>query len=248
MVQVAPEGFGEVGAISYDELLRLCPEFLVAALRRMGYTGLTRVQAASIPIMLAGHDLVALSPTGSGKTGAFLIPAIAGFCAQGLKCANKQPAVYDSAQFRALGGKNVRIAVLIVQPTAALALQTLRTAYQLGHRSGALFRALTGEDGTAAAQLDYLYHGCDFLVAVPGPALLQLQSQTPAFSALRTLIIDEADRVCAMPGFAPLIAGLRALGVALQVCAFSATMDRERLRALLQRADVFERPYIIKVV
>jgi ATP-dependent RNA helicase MSS116 len=190
----------------------------------MGYECMTLVQQESIPAALTGDDLIVKAKTGTGKTLAFLIPAI-------------EQALREPRQRGA-------ISVLVVSPARELAQQIEDECTRLVslHRAPAALRVQCVVGG-ASADKDRrgLAHAPDVLVATPGRLLDHLESMPRLLAGVRCLVLDEADQLLDM-GFRPAI--LRILAglpppAARQTLLFSATLpaDVEGIAALALRPD-----------
>jgi len=175
------------------------PETLRAAVARMNWTDLMPVQRQTIPAMLSGRDIMVQSHTGSGKTGAFLLPILHGL---------------DPA----LGAPQA----LILAPTRELAVQVGRDAEELGRESGIRSLPIYGGVGYKA-QIQGLEAGAQLIVGTPGRILDHLLKGNLNLDRLKILIFDEADRMLSM-GFYPDMKQLqRYLPRGLQSAMFSAT-------------------------
>jgi ATP-dependent RNA helicase RhlE len=201
---------------------------LCTPLARLGYTTPTPVQAASIPLVLKGRDLLARAQTGTGKTAAFGLPMI-----DRLLVRSRRPA----------GSGRPRGLVLV--PTRELAIQvhTSLTAYgaPVGLRAVAIFGGVP-----IRAQMQALRRGTDVVVATPGRLIDHLQQRSVDLSGVEMLTLDEADRMLDM-GFLPQLK--RVLAVVprdRQTLLLSATLSDEivRLSAAFtkspERVDVSE--------
>lgn len=146
------------------------------AVREMGFSTMTEVQARCIPPLLAGKDVLGAARTGSGKTLAFLIPAVE---------------LLHRLKFKPRNGTGV----LIVSPTRELALQIFGVAKELLQHHSQTFGIVMG-GANRKVEAEKLQKGVCLLVATPGRLLDHLQN-TKGFLVknLRALIIDEADRI-----------------------------------------------------
>jgi superfamily II DNA/RNA helicase len=179
---------------------------LLAAVSRAGFTNATAVQQQAIPAALQGHDLMVSAQTGSGKTAAFMLPA--------LQRLSQQPGQ---------GGRGVQ--VLVLTPTRELAQQVSDAATQLGSQLKDLRIATVVGGMPYGAQLKALSRRVDVLVATPGRLMDHLQSKRVDLSTVHTLILDEADRMLDM-GFIDDIKTIVARTPAQrQTLLFSATLD-----------------------
>ncbi|MFT3957318.1 MAG: ATP-dependent RNA helicase DbpA [Piscinibacter sp.] len=160
------------------------PEAVLANLQRLGYEQMTPIQAASLPLALAGRDLIAQARTGSGKTAAFALPLLA-----------------------RLDAKQFAVQALVLCPTRELADQVAQEIRRLA-RAEDNVKVLTLCGGaTLRPQLASLAHGAHVVVGTPGRILDHLGRDSLRLDALATLVLDEADRMLDM-GFAEDIAAI----------------------------------------
>jgi superfamily II DNA/RNA helicase len=212
--------------------LGLRPE-LQHALAKAGYHQPTDVQTAAIPPALQGQDLLVSARTGSGKTAAFVLPAL-----QGVLMARLDP-----NQRRAKGVVSGP-RVLVLAPTRELAQQVARAATVYGRDIQGLRVATVVGGVPYGAQIKALRGPLDLLVATPGRLMDLMGSGTAVLAQVRTLVLDEADRMLDM-GF---IDDIRLIADALppqrQTLMFSATFGGEvgqlarQLTRNAQRLDV----------
>ncbi len=188
---------------SFDELS--LPEPLLRAVHEMGFTTPTPIQAQAIPPALEGRDLVACAMTGSGKTAAFLLPALARLAA-------------NPAPKQAPGPR-----MLVLSPTRELAAQTTEQHRLLGKYTKLRAAAIYG--GVAMGPQERAFRSrAEVLVATPGRLLDHLQYDYAQLSGVEILVLDEADRMLDM-GFLPHIKKVLArLPRERQNLLFSATM------------------------
>jgi ATP-dependent RNA helicase RhlE len=185
--------------------LGLDPKIL-KAVQEAGYTEPTPIQAAAIPPILAGHDLIGIAQTGTGKTAAFTLPMLTMLAAQ------------------AGGSRGTR--VLVVAPTRELALQIEESFRTYGRHLPLTVAAVFGGVGEQP-QIRALRAGTDVIIACPGRLLDLMGRPTGDFSRLQFLVLDEADRMLDM-GFLPDIRQIvRRLPSQRQTLLFSATLSRE---------------------
>jgi len=164
------EGLAEMTMDSLPELLR-------EAMARAGWTTLMPVQAKSMPIMRAGHDLMVQSRTGSGKTGAFILPIL-----------ERMDPELASTQ------------ALVLVPTRELARQVAQDAETL---SGGRARVVAVYGGVSfTRQLEGFKAGAHLVVGTPGRILDHLIRRNLTLQDLRVLVFDEADRMLSI-GFYP---------------------------------------------
>ncbi len=173
---------------------------LLGVVAELGYTEPTAVQRASIPPLLAGRDLIARSKTGSGKTAAFGLP-----CLQRLDLADR------------------RLQALILCPTRELSAQVARELRRLGRAcAGLTVLELVGGQ-PARPQREALQKGAHVAVGTPGRVLDHLTRRALDPSAMRMLVLDEADRMLDMGFGAEVGKILEMLPNRRQTALFSAT-------------------------
>ena len=157
----------------FDQL-PLAPAVL-ANLRQLGYLHMTPIQAASLPIALAGYDLIAQAKTGSGKTAAFAL-----------------------ALLNRLNPRYFAVQALVLCPTRELADQVTQEIRRLA-RSEDNIKILSLVGGsTLRPQMASLEHGAHVVVGTPGRIMDHLQRGSLNLDALNTLVLDEADRMLDM--------------------------------------------------
>lgn len=178
---------------------------ILKAIAETGYTEPTPIQAQAIPEIMAGHDLMASSQTGSGKTAAFILPAL-----------NRL------ATPSALPGKGPR--VLVLTPTRELAQQVCDAATKYGKNMR--FKIISILGGMPYPVQNRMLSGhVDILVATPGRLIDHLERGRIDFSRLEVLILDEADRMLDM-GFVDDVERIaQATPKTRQTLLFSATLD-----------------------
>ena len=194
----APSTGASSAATSFSTLP--LPPAMQANLQQLGYLAMTPIQAASLPLALAGKDLIAQAKTGSGKTAAFTLPLLMN-----------------------LNPRRFAVQGLVLCPTRELAEQVTQEIRRLA-RAEDNIKALTLCGGVPVRnQLASLAHGAHIVVGTPGRILDHLQRETLDLSALNTLVLDEADRMLDM-GFAEDIAQVvERCPKARQTLLFSAT-------------------------
>lgn len=154
------------------------PEKVQLSCARAGWTRLMPVQAHALPYLMAGRDIMVQSRTGSGKTGAYLLPLLS-----------------------LLDPEEKKPQALILAPTRELAGQVEHEARTLFEGTGLSVTALYGGVGYGR-QLEALRSGVQIIVGTPGRVLDHLLRRTLSLDALRALIFDEADRMLSI-GFYP---------------------------------------------
>jgi ATP-dependent RNA helicase RhlE len=197
-------------------------------LARLGYTTPTPVQLKSIPIVLAGSDLLAKAQTGTGKTAAFGLPMIDRLLVKGGAAA---------------GTRKPRGLVLV--PTRELALQVHKSLSTYGVPANLRVTAIFG-GVSIVPQKKELVRGTDIIVATPGRLLDHMEQRTVDLSGVQILCLDEADRMLDMGFMPPLRRILKVLPRDRQTLLFSATISDEVARLAAdftrapQRIDVSE--------
>lgn len=167
--------------ITLDDL----PPNLQQAARAAGWSSLMPVQARALPYLLEGErDLMVQSRTGSGKTGAFVLPILARI----------DPAIPHCQ-------------ALVLVPTRELALQVAKEAEKLSAGSGINVVAVYGGVGYGS-QIEGFKKGAHLVVGTPGRILDHLMKRSLDFEDLEVLVFDEADRMMSM-GFYPDMVQLR---------------------------------------
>ncbi len=207
------------------EELDLAPE-LIAALTSCGYTEPTPIQAQAIPHLLAGRDVIGSAQTGTGKTAAFVLPALQRLAASGV---------------RARAGRNgvASPSVLVLAPTRELAQQVAGQAVVYGRGLRVNTVCIYGGAPYPPQNRD-LARGADIIVATPGRLIDHLDRGRIDLSALAVLVLDEADRMLDM-GFVDDVERIARLAPKTrQTVLFSATFDGAiaRLSARLMRDAV----------
>jgi ATP-dependent RNA helicase DeaD len=183
-----------------DVTIEQLPERLRQAAARAGWTTLMPVQARAIPYLLGARNMMIQARTGSGKTGAFLLPML-----------------------ERLDPRRRHCQALILVPTRELARQVWQEAERLCGGAGLRTVVVYGGVGYDA-QIDALKQGAQIVVATPGRALDHLLKRTFTLDDIEMLIFDEADRMLSM-GFYPDMKQIQGYlpNRNLHTCMFSAT-------------------------
>ncbi|MCB1277119.1 DEAD/DEAH box helicase [Prosthecobacter sp.] len=182
---------------------------ILQAIQEAGYTEPTPIQAAAIPVVIAGGDVIGIAQTGTGKTAAFTLPILTRLTA------NPVPQ-----------GQRRRTRVLVLAPTRELVAQIEENVLAYARHLPLKIAKVYGGVGEKP-QKDALRAGSDIVIACPG-RLLDLMGQRCAdFSQLEYLVLDEADRMLDM-GFLPDIRRvINQLPKKRQTLMFSATLSKE---------------------
>ena len=179
--------------------LPLAPHTL-ANLARLGYSSMTPIQAASLPLALAGHDLIAQAKTGSGKTAAFALALLAN-----------------------LNVRRFAVQALVLCPTRELAEQVTQEVRRLAAAEDNI-KVLTLCGGAPIApQAVSLEHGAHIVVGTPGRLMDHLERGSLVLEALNTLVLDEADRMLDMGFFDDIATVAKQCPRQRQTMLFSAT-------------------------
>jgi superfamily II DNA/RNA helicase len=180
-------------------------EPILKAIAACGYTEPTPIQAQSIPLAIAGKDLIGSAQTGTGKTASFVLPALERLLVPSTK-----------------NGKGPRI--LVLTPTRELANQVTDAIRTYGKfmrvRCGSILGGMPYRE-----QMALLSQPVDIIVATPGRLIDHLDRRSINFSRLELLILDEADRMLDM-GFSEDVDRIAAAAPDdRQTLLFTATMD-----------------------
>src|SRR5688500_582300 len=184
--------------VDFNELVG--SDSMRAALRTLGWTTPTPIQQKAIPAVRAGKDIVGIAQTGTGKTGAFLLPTL------------------ERIEFGEPG-----LRTLVLCPTRELAQQVAQDARELGSQAGLWAVEIVG-GMPMRPQVRDLRANPDIVVATPGRLIDHMGRRNVDLSRVEVLVLDEADRMLDM-GFRPQLEEiLRALPSKRQTLLFSATM------------------------
>ncbi|MBW3129602.1 DEAD/DEAH box helicase [Hymenobacter profundi] len=174
---------------------------LLNAVAEAGFTDPTPVQEQTIPLLLAGHDVLGIAQTGTGKTAAFGLPLL----------------------MKVKYAQGIHPRALVMAPTRELAIQIEKHLLQLSTYTDLRIFAIYGGLGPKT-QIETIAQGVDILIATPGRLLELYLKGDLVLKELKTLVLDEADKMMDM-GFMPQIRRiLEVIPRKRQNVLFSATM------------------------
>lgn len=198
--------------------LNLHPE-LQAGLDKIQFLDCTPIQQASIPILVSGKDLAGLAQTGTGKTGAFLIPMMERI----LRATETLPEGAERSPHAFKDWKH-RQFVLVLVPTRELAEQVYENAVRL--MESTKLSAVSVYGGTAYdKQKSAIEKGCEFVIATPGRLIDLYKEHFIDLNQVRAVVFDEADRMFDMGFKDDMIYLLKRIPRDRQFCVFSATLN-----------------------
>src|SRR5213592_4232697 len=187
--------------------LNLSPQ-IVQAVRDAGYTEPTPIQVAAIPLISAGHDIIGIAQTGTGKTAAFVLPIL-------MKLAASKPK-----------GQTRGPRALVVAPTRELVVQIEENvrayAKHVPLRMATVFGGVSERP-----QIEALRSGVDLVVATPGRLIDLMEQRAANLSGVEFVVLDEADRMLDMGFLPPIRRIMKALPRKRQTLMFSASLSRE---------------------
>ena len=188
----------------YSELQ--CSEAIRKAVERMGFAEMTEIQEKTIPVMLAGHDVIAKAPTGTGKTCAFGIPV-----AEHIQPENKYPQA------------------VIMAPTRELAQQIAEELSNLTYFMPEVQVACVYGGANMEKQAKRLAEGCQIVVATPGRLMDHYKHHSIDISHVTQIVLDEADEMLSMGFVEDIESILDRIPPERQTLLFSATISRRVL-------------------
>ena len=193
--------------MNFTELSSSVRPEIIRATQTMGYTEMTEIQQKAIPLMLAGHDMIAKAPTGTGKTVAFGIPIL-----------------QKAAGFPAGAPKAV-----VLSPTRELAQQIAQDLTNLAQFLPEIRVVCVYGGAGLEKQQKQLKAGCQIVVATPGRLMDHYRHHALDLSQVTTIVLDEADEMLNM-GFYKDVRGIIDLLKSREsLSMFSATISREVL-------------------
>jgi len=176
---------------------------LLEVVAELGFTACTEVQEKCIPLLLAGCDLVAQAPTGTGKTAAFALPML-----EKISLASRTPTA------------------LVLCPTRELSAQVARDIRKLGRRHAGLRVLVLAGGEPRRRQTSALEEGAHVIVGTPGRLLDHLRRKDLDLATIRFVVLDEADRMLDMGFEDDMQTLLAAAPTPRQTAFFSATFPR----------------------
>lgn len=175
---------------------------LLKAIKRSGFEEATPIQAQTIPLALAGKDVIGQAQTGTGKTAAFGLPIL-----------------------QQLDKKNKAIQAIVIEPTRELAIQTQEELFRLGRDEKAKVQVVYG-GADIGRQIRALKSVPEILVGTPGRLLDHLKRKTIKFDQVQTVVLDEADEMLDMGFIQDIESILTYAENRSQTLLFSATMPK----------------------
>ena len=188
----------------YSELQ--CSPAIHQAVERMGFAEMTEIQEKTIPVMMAGHDVIAKAPTGTGKTCAFGIPV-----AEHILPENKYPQA------------------VIMAPTRELAQQIAEELTQLTYFMPEVQVACVYGGANMEKQAKRLAEGCQIVVATPGRLMDHYKHHSIDISHVTQIVLDEADEMLNMGFYKDVKYIIDLMKHRESLSMFSATISREVL-------------------
>ena len=183
----------------------ISPEVL-RAIAKMGISKPTPIQKKALPLMMEGHDLIGIAPTGTGKTIAFGVPML------------EYISLTDD-----------RIQELVLAPTRELALQIGEELQKLAYYIPEVRVAVLYGGQPIAKQMNQLKKKPQIIVATPGRMLDHLNRGTARLSSVHTMVIDEADEMLNMGFVKDVCRIIEAVPPTRQLVLFSATTNQDVL-------------------
>lgn len=200
-------------------------DVLLSAIKKQSYNKPTPIQEAAIPLMLDRKDVLAGAATGTGKTAAFVLPALQ-YLLDEPKHSSRHPRI------------------LILSPTRELAFQIHKVVKNLGSYCNFPSVIITG-GFKLNVQIDVLTRACDILIATPGRLAKLIEEDAVTLSYIEMVIIDEADRMLDM-GQGPVVrALLDAIPEDFQAGLFSATLSGKGIEQFAE--DILDEPEVVQV-
>jgi ATP-dependent RNA helicase RhlE len=198
---------------------------LLRAIDEQGYTEATPIQQQAIPLVLAGHDVLAGAQTGTGKTAGFTLPLL-------MRLAENH-----------VESRHRKTRALILTPTRELAAQVAESVAEYGKHLN--FRSVVIFGGVNInTQKDKLGRGADIIIATPGRLLDHMGQGTIDLSSVEMLVLDEADRMLDMGFIHDIRKVIKRIPKERQTLLFSATFSAD-IKNLAK--DFLRNPYEVQV-
>ncbi len=189
--------------MQFTELTNVSPE-IIRATQAMGFTDMTEIQEKAIPLMLAGHDMIAKAPTGTGKTVAFGIPILS----------KVDPA-------------SLKPQAVILSPTRELAQQIAQDLQNLAQFLPDIKIVCVYGGAGMDKQQRQLKAGCQIVVATPGRLMDHYRHHAIDVSDVKTVVLDEADEMLNMGFYKDVRHIIEMMKARKALSMFSATISRE---------------------
>ena len=189
-------------------------EVLLKAIDQLGYEKAAPIQAETIPLILAGHDIIGQSQTGSGKTAAFAIPAV-----------------------EMIDPQTHGVQVLILCPTRELAMQVAEEIYKLSAFKRSVHSVPIYGGQSYDRQIRGLKQGSQIVIGTPGRILDHLSRGTLVLTNVRMVVLDESDEMLDMGFRDDIEEVLRSVPKNRQFICFSATMSKPILELIRKQSS-----------
>ena len=189
-------------------------EVLLKAIDQLGYEKAAPIQAETTPLILAGHDIIGQSQTGSGKTAAFAIPAV------------------EMIDLQTHG-----VQVLILCPTRELAIQVAEEIYKLSAFKRSVHSVPIYGGQSYDRQIRGLKQGAQIVIGTPGRILDHLSRGTLVLTNVRMVVLDESDEMLDMGFRDDIEEVLRSVPKNRQFICFSATMSKPILELIRKQSS-----------
>jgi len=189
-------------------------EVLLKAIDQLGYEKAAPIQAETIPLILAGHDIIGQSQTGSGKTAAFAIPAV-----------------------EMIDPQTHGVQVLILCPTRELAVQVAEEIYKLSAFKRSVHSVPIYGGQSYDRQIRALKQGAQIVIGTPGRILDHLSRGTLVLTNVRMVVLDESDEMLDMGFRDDIEEVLRSVPKNRQFICFSATMSKPILELIRKQSS-----------
>jgi ATP-dependent RNA helicase RhlE len=207
--------------------LNLSPQ-IIQAVHDADYTEPTPIQVAAIPLILAGHDVIGIAQTGTGKTAAFVLPILMKLAEskQAVRPADNAARNRHSGRRSAVESSDRRPRALVIAPTRELVLQIEENvrayAKHVPLRMATVFGGVSERP-----QIEALRSGVDLVVATPGRLIDLMEQGVVNLSGIEFLVLDEADRMLDMGFLPPIRQIVKQLPRKRQTLMFSASLSPE---------------------